>query len=171
MQAAPEVRRRRAMRLLRDGLASVSEAARVARVSRQCVLEWCKAAGIDVRARRLAWLALQIARADREEHEMARMNWSRSKGKSGPNKPTQDSKYEPGLMAPLLRGRGKAASPNKAELRRAGIALAAGAKVTRLAELVKLRCVDCGKRSEGRPRADGKLRCSKCRSFNCKRIL
>jgi hypothetical protein len=53
------------MRMLRRGQVSVREAAQIAMVSRQRVLEWCKAAGIDPKAARDAWLATVLDRLNR----------------------------------------------------------------------------------------------------------
>jgi len=53
------------MRYLRRGLVSVREAAAIAMVSRQRVMQWCAAAGIDPAKARKAWLASILQRMDR----------------------------------------------------------------------------------------------------------
>lgn len=61
-------RRKLAMRMLREGKITVTEAATIALVSRQRVLVWCENAGLDPAKAREAWLApilLRLNKLDR----------------------------------------------------------------------------------------------------------
>lgn len=62
-------RRKLAMRMLREGKASVTEAAAIALVSRQRVLVWCANAGIDPTKARADWLAGILERMNKLDRE------------------------------------------------------------------------------------------------------
>lgn len=65
--SASHHRRATAMRMLRKGEISVNEAATIALVSRQRVREWCRAASIDPKAARAAWLAMILLRLNKQD--------------------------------------------------------------------------------------------------------
>lgn len=146
------------MRLLRNGLATIAEAAQIAVVSRQRVLEWCNEAGIDVRATRRLWLARQIVQAEEEQRKM-----------DNRNKRTQDKRHHPGMMAPLLRSTPSAPQPSKAQLKaEAAKAMAkTPVEVKRVATVHTFRCLDCREYNRRRP----ELKCGTCGSTNVQRAV
>lgn len=58
----PEARRVAAVAMLRLGIATLSEVARLAGVSRQLVAYWAESAGVDASQARAAWLDRQWLR-------------------------------------------------------------------------------------------------------------
>lgn len=65
--AAAHHRRKTAMRMLRKGEVTISEAAAIALVSRQRVRVWCEDAGIDPAKARRAWLAAILLRMNKQD--------------------------------------------------------------------------------------------------------